>query len=303
MLARGLGCLLLAAAALPAQGPATHFLIVGGLGGEPDYEQRFATYVRELEQICRTFAGDASRVTALAGKTASRAAIQAALEKLARAVGPSDALAVFLVGHGAFDGKDYKFNVPGPDMTAEELGALLDKVPAKRQLVVNMTSSSGVCAEKLARGDRVVVTATRSGTERNATVFARYWVEALRDPVADTDKNESISALEAFKYTEDKVKRFYSDQKRLATEHPRLEGKLASSFVLARMGGAAAAAADPARRKLLAQRESIEQQIDSLKLRKAAMPTEQYKKELEHLLLELARVQEALEQGTADERR
>ena len=138
----------------------------------------------------------------------------------------------------------------------------------------------------------------RNGTERNATVFARYWVEALRDPAADSDKNETISALEAFRYAEEKVKRFYTDQKRLATEHPRLEGKLAGSFVVARLGGAAVAATDPARRKLLAERESIEQQIDALKYRKSAVPNAEYKKELERLLLSIARVQEAIEAGS-----
>ena len=51
----------------------------------------------------------------------------------------------------------------------------------------------------------MVITATKTGTEKNATVFARYWVEALRDPAADTDKNETISALEAFRYAERKI--------------------------------------------------------------------------------------------------
>ncbi len=284
-------------AQLQAQNPATYFVIVGGLGGEPDYEQRFASYVSDLEQIARKLTSEPARVTALSGKAATRGAIQSALEKLARTASPADALAVFLIGHGSWDGAAYKFNIPGPDLTHEELANLLDRIPAKRQLLVNTTSSSGVCAEKLARPERVVVTATRSGGERNATVFARYWVEALRDPAADTDKNESISALEAFRYAEDKVKKFYSDQQRLATEHPRLEGSLASSFVLARLGDSAAAAADPARRKLLAQREGLEHQIDALKLRKSALPPEQYKKELERLLVELARVQEAIESG------
>ena len=290
--------LLLLASALGAQTGVSYFLIVGGLGGEPDYEQRFVSYASDLEKICTAMAGDSSRVIALSGKAATREAIQQAFEKLAQRSNRADALAVFLVGHGAFDGAAYKFNIPGQDLTGEELKTLMDRVPAGRQLLVAATSSSGVCADQLAREGRVVVTATRNGTERNATVFARYWVEALRDPAADSDKNETISALEAFRYAEEKVKRFYTDQKRLATEHPRLEGKLAGSFVVARLGGAAVAATDPARRKLLAERESIEQQIDALKYRKSAVPNAEYKKELERLLLNLARVQEAIEAGS-----
>ena len=281
---------------LRAQTASTYFLIVGGLGGEPDYEQRFAGYASDLEKVCAAMAGDPGRVIALSGKAATREAIQSAFSKLAGRLSPADAVAVFLIGHGSVDGSLYKFNIPGPDLTGDDLRAWMDRLPATRQLLVVATSSGGACAD-LAREGRVVITATRTGTERNATVFARYWVEALRDPAADTDKNETVSALEAFRYAEEKVKRFYADNKRLATEHPRLEGKLAGSFILARLGSAAAAASDPARRKLLTARESIEQQIDALKYRKAATPTAEYKKELERLLLELARIQDAIEAG------
>jgi hypothetical protein len=286
---------LLAVFGARAESGATYFLIVGGLGGEPDYEQRFAGYVTDLQKICIDMAGDPGRVIALSGKGATRDAIQDAFGKLARRAAAADALAVFLIGHGSLDGPVYKFNIPGPDLTGDDLRSWMDRVPAGRQLLVAATSSSGACIDRLAKDNRVVITATRNGTERNATVFARYWVEALRDPAADTDKNETISALEAFRYAEEKVKKFYSDQKRLATEHPRMEGKAAGSFVLARLGTAAAAANDPARRRLLAQRENLEQQIDALKYRKSTVPTEEYKRELEKLLLELARVQDAIE--------
>jgi hypothetical protein len=273
--------------------PGAHYLIVGGLGGEPDYEQRFSSYSADLDKIARTLT-DPSRVIHLSGKAATREALQAAFEKLSQS-SRSDSLAVFFIGHGTYDSTNYKFNIPGPDITAQELRAWLDKVPASRQLVVLATSASGAAIDALKSDTRVVVTATRSGGERNAVVFARYWVEALRDPAADADKNETISAAEAFRYAEEKVKRFYTDQKRIATEHARLEGKLAGSFVLARLGEAAAAANDPARRKLLARREALETQIDALKFRKSALPGDQYKRELERLLLELAKVQEAIE--------
>ena len=271
---------------------AAHFVIVGGLGGEADYEQRFTSYAADLEKIARSLSPD---VTVLSGKSATRETLQATFDKLAKSGASDDSLAVFLIGHGTYDSTNYKFNIPGPDPTAADLRAWLDRIPASRQLIVLATSCSGAAIDALQKDTRVVVSATRTGGERNAVVFARYWVEALRDPAADADKNETISALEAFRYAEEKVKRFYTDQKRIATEHPRLEGKLASSFVLARLGQAAAAANDPARRKLLAQREALETQIDALKFRKSALPGDQYKKELERLLLELAKIQEAIE--------
>jgi len=130
---------------------------------------------------------------------------------------------IMMIGHGTWDNTDYKFNLPGPDITATELGNLLDKIPAKHQLIVNMTSASGASLLSLERPGRVIITATKTGTEKNATYFARYWIEALRDPAADTDKNDAISALEAFKYAEQKTAKFFETNNRLATEHALIE--------------------------------------------------------------------------------
>ena len=75
----------------------------------------------------------------------------------------------------------------------------------------------------LERPGRRVIAATKAGTEKNATVFARYSTEALRDPTTDTDKSASISAMEALQYADRKTAAFYESQKRLATEHAVFE--------------------------------------------------------------------------------
>jgi hypothetical protein len=177
------------------------------------------------------------------------------------------------------------------------LANLLDRVPAQRQLVVNMTSASGGSIEQLRRANRIVIAATKTGSEKNATNFARYFAEALREPAADTDKNESISAFEAFRYAQTKTTEFFDTQKRLATEHSVIEdtGKLAASFIVVRLGANAAAARDPNKRPLLDRKEQLEQAIEKLKFEKAAMPAQEYRRQLTQLLLELARTQEALD--------
>ena len=179
-------------------------------------------------------------------------------------------------------------------------------------MIVNTTSSSGGSIPALQKAGRAVITATKSGTEKNTTVFARYFVEALQDPTADTDKSETISALEAFQYADRKTAEFYDSQKRLATEHPNFEdtgkgqpvrapatdsgeGLLLSTFTVLRMGAAEQAANDPAKRELMAKKEQLEQKIDVLKYQKAAMDPDEYKTQLTEALVELARVQEDLD--------
>jgi len=289
---------------------AVYYVTVAGLGGEPDYEQRFTANANDLDKIFKSGVG--AHVVTLTGKDSTKAKLTEAIEVAARAAKPEDDLVVTLIGHGSFDGAEYKFNLVGPDISAGDLAALCDKVAAKRQLIVDTTSASGGAVAALERPGRAVIVATKSGTEKNATVFARYWVEALQDPTADTDKSDSISAMEAFAYADRKTAEFYSSQKRLATEHPEFEdtgkgeavrarpaegreGALMATFTVVRIGAAQAAMNDPAKRDLMAKKEELEQKIDALKYQKAAMEPGEYKKELTAALVELATVQAQLD--------
>jgi hypothetical protein len=288
----------------------TYYVTVAGLGGEPEYEQRFSGWAKDIDKVLR--GSPDSKTETLYGPDATRAKIQSVFAQISREAKPDDVLVLMLIGHGSYDGVDYKINLPGPDLSGVELAGLLDHVPVKRQLVVNMTSCSGASRAVLEKPNRAIITATKSGSEKNATIFARYWVEALRDPSADVDKNETISALEAFRYAEQKTSKFYETQKRLANEHAMLEdtgkgagvrapsaengeGLLASRFPLLRTGAAQTAASDPKKQALMAHKDELEQQIDQLKYQKAALPPDAYKQQLTALLLELAKTQAELD--------
>jgi len=288
---------------------AVYYVTVAGIGGEPDYEQRFTAAAKDLDRVLKG-AGSSAHVVTLMGKDATRARLTEVLAGVARDAKSEDDFVLVLIGHGSFDGVEYKFNLVGPDVSGGELAGMCDKIAARRQLVVDTTSASGGAVIALRRSGRAVVAATKSGTEKNATVFARYWVEGLQDSAADVDKSDSVSALEVFEYADRKTAAFYESQKRLATEHAVFEdtghgeavrsagggeGALLASFTVLRIGASQKVANDPARQALLAKKERLEQKIDVLKYGKAAMDPADYKKQLTAALVELAQVQQELD--------
>ena len=288
---------------------ATYYVIVAGLGGEPDYQQRFAAEANDLGRVFKG-SGESAHVYTLSGAQSTASQLRDTLSTVARDAKADDDFVLILIGHGSFDGVEYKFNFVGPDLTAAQIAEMCDRIIARRQLVVNTTSASGGSVAALERPGRAVIAATKSGTEKNATIFARYWIEALQDPAADADKSNSISAMEAFTYAAKKTAAFYDTQKRLATEHAVFDdvghgepvreagngqGLLLSSITLLRLGGNLQAANDPAKRAHLQKKEELEQKIDILKYQKAAMDPADYKQQLTAALLELAKVQEELD--------
>ena len=288
---------------------ATYYVVVAGLGGEPDYEQRFTAAANDLDKAFKA-QGPASHVYTLSGANATAAHMRETMANIAHEAKSDDDFVLILIGHGSFDGVEYKFNLVGPDLSAGELAALCDHIAAKRELVVDTTSASGGAISAIQHPGRAIITATKSGTEKNATVFARYWVEALQDPAADTDKSDSVSAMEAFNYAAKKTADFYDSQKRLATEHPVFsdsgkgdpvrvsgqgQGAMLSSFTLLRIGESQQAANNPAKRALIEQKDQLEQKIDTLKYQKAAMDPADYKKQLTEALVKLASVQQELD--------
>src|SRR5262249_31256049 len=110
----------------------TFYLTIAGLGGEPEYEQRFTGWAKDIDKLLKP-AEPTAKVETLSGTSAVKTAIEAKLRDLARDAKPEDSVIIMLIGHGSFDESDYKFNIPGPDISATELGNLLDKIPSKHQ--------------------------------------------------------------------------------------------------------------------------------------------------------------------------
>lgn len=300
-----LTCLPLPAAA------ALRVVIVEGLGGAPVYTRQFDDEARALAAAGQTLTAPAD-VRVLAGPAATRQRILAYFQRLAGSLARDDRLILYLVGHGSYDGRQYKFNIAGPDLTDADIAAMLDALPAQRQLIVATGSASGALLGVLRRAHRVLITATRSGEEKNATQFGGAFADALSAAAADSNKDEAISAREAFDYATRQVQDYFHRQTLLASEHAVLQGEDGALFVVAALqapaggyaragagagvsAGSGAGSADAALRR---QRDALNARIGALEQRKGSLPDAQYQAQVQSLLLQLAQVQDRIDRGT-----
>src|SRR5262249_20773917 len=228
--------------------------------------------------------------------------------KLRNSVKPDNQVFIFLIGHGSFDGKSAVLNLGGKDLTAADYAQLIGALPTKKVVIVNMASASGEFIKPLSGQGRVVITATRSGQEQNATRFAEYFIAALGNPEADADKNGRVSVFKAFNYATKLTGDYYEKKGLMATEHALLDdngdgvghakadegdGALARTtyfdpLPLQQAGG------DEELAKLFSERLRLEGEIERLKARKAQMNEDEYDAALEKLLIEFAKVDQSI---------
>lgn len=290
---RLLACALLLAPVLAAA--ELEVVIIEGLAGEDRYASQFAEQVEAIAAAAGELTS-ADRVSVFRAEEATRDKVLAHFAEIDGRLRSADRLAIFLVGHGSYDEYDYKFNIIGPDLTGNDLLALLDDASAGSQLLVNTSSSSGATADLLKGENRTLILATRSGAERHATRFGSYFFAALSEASADLDKNGVISAEEAFRFAERQVADYYERNGQLATEHPRIEGSQAARFSLARLGSTRPASrTDAELTRLLTRRDELNGNIEELRLRRDSMTLDDYQSELLGRMLELATLEEEIE--------
>jgi hypothetical protein len=138
----------------------------------------------------------------------------------AKATGPP--LWLVLIGHGTFDGRVAQFNLRGEDISAAELAGWLEA--CQRPLaIINCSSASAPFIDRLSGPGRVVVTATKSGSEENYSRFGDYLSQSIADLTADLDKDGQVSLLEAFLQASRQTQAYYDGQRLLATERALLD--------------------------------------------------------------------------------
>ena len=306
---------LLLAIAAPAAAQAVHLAVIVGLSGTAEHAELFRRWAGTLVDgasgrgvtrdhiiyLSELPEQDAKRAT---GKS-TKEDIEKAFAAMAKSAAEDDIVMVVLIGHGAFDGKIAKFNLPGPDMTPGDFNGLLAKLPSRHVAFINTASSSGPFLAELAGPGRTIITATRSGAERFSTLFGGHFIDALFSDAADADKNRRVSLLEAFNAARLETTRSYEREGIMLTEHPLLDdsgdrqgsatpsvdgknGRIAGILSLGTAAAGEALPDDPKLRALVLERRDLERRVEGLKLLKTSMDPARYASELEKLLTELA---------------
>ena len=289
-------------------------LIVVGLAGDPEHGKTFHKWGTTLAQASErlgvakenlAFLVDApaegdEKVTGRATKEE----VAKALEGFGARASADDTVFVVLIGHGTYDGRSAKFNMPGPDMTGADFNALFAKLPTKQIVFIDTTSASGPFLADVSAPNRTVVTATRNGAEQYAALFGGFFIDALTSEAADNDKNKRVSVLEAFQFAKGEVAKAYEREGLLATEHallddngdkdgsqdPAATGKDGRTANIVSLGavGSDNLPSDPKLRALYLERRDLERRVESLRLLKESMEPGRYSSELEKLVTAMA---------------
>jgi hypothetical protein len=276
-------------------------LILRGVAGSPEHEEKFEKWTAgTAKALVDKFGFSADHVIVLTAQKTAQAEIQKAFTTLKQQLKPLDTFFLFFIGHGSGEDNVYKFNISGPDYTADDYNKLLATLTVGRIVIVAATPASGAALDKFGGKNRVVVAATRSGQEGNDVVFYDYFLEALQNTAADEDKDQKVSVWEAFKYAVSGTERFYKEEGRLVTEHAQIsdngtektDAKAKEPPLLARSTSFVVdrpiVSSDPKMQALLNQRKEIEQKIEALRVNKNSVPQAEYDKQLEDLLVQLA---------------
>lgn len=315
-------------------------IVVVGAEGTPEYGQAFRTWAEQWSAAAEQAGAECVRIgwEEVKSDSAKESENESAadtgedgpntktdrdlLEEALSAHGQDSTAPLWLVliGHGTYDGKTARFNLRGPDVSADELQTWL-KETERTVAIANCASCSGPFLAKLSGPSRVIITATKSGHEYNFARFGEYLSAAITDPAADLDKDEQTSLLEAYLVAAAKVREFYTTESRLATEHAllddngdglgtpgeffqgvrpikaakdnaSLDGTLANQFVLVR-SERESRISDEVRQ----QRDALERELATLRTQRQTLGDDEYLALIEPILVKLARLSQAADAG------
>jgi hypothetical protein len=292
-------------------------IVVIGAEGEPEFGEQFGKWANTWKSFAdRTQTKFTAVGRSAIGEKSDRELLKSAIAHVANrpsAAKHSSATWIVLIGHGTYSQRTAKFNLRGPDVSANEMSKWIQPIQSPL-VIVNCSSSSSPFINQLSGENRVIVTATKSGTQYNFSRFGKYFADAISSMDSDLDHDEEVSVQEAFVRASSEVNDFYLSQDRIATEHAliddngdakgtpakmfrgvrpiatakdgaELDGKVASKMTLPTSDQKLKLTPDERK-----QRAELENQLEKLRQRKADLDPDEYFAAIEPLLVGLAKI-------------
>ena len=205
-------CAVRAAGDTPATAPAGQCLVVL-VGGQPGNAMYARHYHERLHRFYAYFTRQAhvppANITVLTGdpnfKDDLMVAAPATAEKttatllaLVDKAKPEDQLILVILGHGAVLEDSRTLMLPGGHLQMSALGEVLNRIPARNQVVLNFASNSGDAIADLAHPGRAIVAASSAG-QVNDSDYAEFFLQVLEAGVPNGGAREAqVSLLKVY---------------------------------------------------------------------------------------------------------
>ncbi len=155
-------------------------------------------------------------------KTSNAENLRKTIENLAATVQPEDRFIFYYIGQANVVAGKLRLNLPGEDITHEQLAEWINLIKASSTLLVLDCPGAGMAVKSLTGKDRIIIGAC-TAEQHYSTRFSEYFVPSLLDSKSDTDGDGKISVLEAFTLASKQLDDWYFNQLFLRTEIPILE--------------------------------------------------------------------------------
>ena len=144
------------------------------------------------------------------------------IKTLAAVVQPGDRFIFYYVGQANIVAGKLRLNLPGKDITHEQLAEWMNRIRASSMLFVLDCPGAGLAVKAMTGQGRIIIGAC-TAEQHYSTRFSEYFVPSLVDSKSDTDSDGKVSLLEAFTFASKQLDDWYFRQLLLKTETPILE--------------------------------------------------------------------------------
>ncbi len=211
---------LIAIVAGAAEKKSGDLIVIQGAAGEEEFGKLFSEWAKQWMEVGER--GGLKTTLIGGGKQGEATDLDRLKELLGKTPEGGEPMWLVMIGHGTFDRRQARFNLEGPDFTATEMDGWLARF-SRTVVVINAASASAPFMDRLSGPGRVVVTATKSGSEVQFTRFGGYMARAINSDEGDLDKDGQVSLLEAFLLAAKLTEEFYVSEGRLSTEHALMD--------------------------------------------------------------------------------